>query len=453
MTGRRLLIVDDEPLIRETLAEYLTQEGFRVDTSSTGHEALERVAESAFEVILCDVQLPDFDGVELLDRLLQLSPESSVLFITAYATAESAIQAFQRGACDYLMKPLRLDEVAARVRRLLELRKLALENSWLRRELGRAREGERVVGRSLAMQQVFEMVRRLARTRSTVLILGESGTGKEVIARAIHLQGPDPDQKFLPVNCAAIPHELLESQLFGRKKGAFTGADRDQDGLFVHAGRGTIFLDEVAEMPLATQAKLLRAIDQKEVLPVGANEPVRVEARVLSAANKDLKAEASAGRFREDLYFRLNVVSVQLPPLRERREDIPELVEYLLARHAVAMGKKIHGVTHEAMQRLRAGYWKGNIRELDNVLERAVILGDSPLIGCEDLPADLLVVEDDPTLTDDLTEAVRRFERRHLERVLAEAPDKKEAARRLGIGLSSLYRRIAELGIGAVPTA
>src|SRR5947208_2389039 len=294
MALRRLLIVDDELLIRETLAEYLGHEGFAVTTCATGEEALTTAGEQHFEVVLCDVQLPDLDGLELLDRLLKISPDSSVLLITAYATVENAIQAFQRGA------------------------------------------------------------------------------------------------------------------------------DRDADGLFVHAGRGTIFLDEIGEMPPATQAKLLRAIEQKEVLPVGANEPVYVEARILAASNKDLDAEVEAGRFREDLYYRLNVVSIRLPALRERREDIPDLVEYLLDRHARTLGKPIHGVTHEAMQRLRAGRWKGNVRELDNVLERAVILGDGPLITVADLPADLAVVEDDPSLVDDLAEAVKRFEKRHVERGLAQ---------------------------------
>jgi len=450
MTGRRILIVDDEALIRETLSEYLTQEGFAVSACATGKEALERAAEQLFEVVLCDVQLPDVEGLDLLDRLLRLSPSSCVLLITAYATVENAIQAFQRGAHDYLMKPLLLREVAVKVRRLLEQRDLALDNQWLRRELNQRREDRRIVGDSPAMKQVFDMVRRVARTRSTVLLTGESGTGKELVARALHDAGPDADQRFLPINCAAIPHDLLENQLFGHRKGAFTGADRDQEGLFVHAGRGTVFLDEVAEMPPGVQAKLLRAIDQKEIMPVGANEPVRVEARVLSATNKDLKAEVAAGRFREDLFYRLNVVSIRMPALRERREDIPELVEYLLARHARNLGKKVHGVTHEAMRRLLAGTWKGNVRELDNVLERAAILGDGPLIDVADLPGDLAFDPEDPALVDDLNAAVQRFERRHIERVLAQTPDKKEAAKRLGIGLSSLYRRIAELGIAAV---
>jgi DNA-binding NtrC family response regulator len=282
-----------------------------------------------------------------------------------------------------------------------------------------------------------------------VLITGASGTGKELIARAIHRLGPDPDARFLAVNCAAIPHDLLENQLFGHRKGAFTGADRDQAGVFVHAGSGTVFLDEIAELGHATQAKLLRAIEQKEVLPVGANEPIRVAARVLAATNKDLRKEVAEGRFREDVFYRLNVVTIGLPLLSERREDIPDLVEFLLAKQARELGKRIAGVTHETMQLLRACPWKGNVRELDNALQRAVILGEGPLVTPADLPPDLAPAANDPEAVDELGEAVKRFERRHIERILRQTPDKREAARRLGMGLSSLYRRIAELDIQA----
>jgi DNA-binding NtrC family response regulator len=448
--SRSVLVIDDEPLIRATLAEYLTGEGFAVTASASGEEALAQAEQRAYDVALCDVQLPGIDGIEVLERLLKISPETFVVLITAYATVESAVEAFQRGAHDYLMKPIILDEVAGKVRRLLAYRDLFLENQWLRRELNREHEGERIVGRSPSMRHVFELVRKVAPTRSTVLITGESGTGKELVARAIHRQGAGDAKRFLAVNCAAIPNELLENQLFGHRKGAFTGADRDQPGLFVHAGEGTVFLDEVGDLTPATQAKLLRAIEQKEVLPLGAHEPVTVAARVLAATNKDLHREVETGRFREDLYYRLNVVTIHLPALRERREDIPELVEFLLVRHARTLGKHVSGVTHEAMQLLRAARWKGNVRELDNALQRAVILGEGPLITPADLPPDLAPVEGDPALVDDLGEAVRRFERQHIERVLRLTQDKREAAQRLGVGLSSLYRKIAELKIGGL---
>jgi len=439
--------VDDEPLIRSTLAEYLTQEGLEVVTCASGEEALVQAAAQRFDVALCDVQLPGIDGIELLQRLLKISPQTFVLFITAYATVENAVRAFQRGAQDYLMKPILLDEVLSKIRRLLAYRALFQENQSLRRELNRDYDFDHIVGRSPAMQRVFEMVRKVAPTPTTVLLVGESGTGKELIARAIHVQGAGSAARFLAINCAAIPHDLLENQLFGHRKGAFTGADRDQAGLSVHAGAGTVFLDEVGELPPGTQAKLLRAIEQKEILPVGANEPIQVEARILAATNKDLANEVEHGRFRPDLYYRLNVVSIRIPPLRERREDIPDLVEFLLAKQARALGKRINGVTHETMQLLMACPWKGNVRELENALQRALILGEGPIITASDLPPDLAPIEGDPALVDEFAEAVRRFEKQHIERILRQVPDKKEAAQRLGVGLSSLYRKIAELGI------
>jgi DNA-binding NtrC family response regulator len=441
-----ILVVDDEPLIRETLAEYLSQEGFQVVTCAEGEEALALAAKKCFDVALCDVQMPGIDGMELLERLLKISPETFVLLITAYATVENAVEAFQRGAQDYLMKPILLEEASSKIRRLIRFRNLYQENQWLRRELNRTHARDQIVCRSFAMKQVLEVVRKVAPTPSTVLLVGESGTGKELIARAIHDQSLGHEARFLPVNCAAIPHDLLENQLFGHRRGAFTGADRDQAGVFLHAGAGTVFLDEIGELPMATQAKLLRAIEQKEVLPVGANEPVHVEARVLAATNKDLQGEVEAGRFRDDLYYRLNVVRITIPPLRDRPEDIPDLVEVLLAKQARVLGKRVNGVSHEAMQRLITCRWKGNVRELENALQRAVILGEGPLVTPTDLPPDL-VPDPEAVMVEDLNEAVRRFEKRHIERILQQTPDKKEAAQRLGMGLSSLYRRITELGL------
>jgi DNA-binding NtrC family response regulator len=443
--GVSILIVDDEPLIRDTLAEYLTQEGFCVTSTASGEEALEHAGREHFDIAVCDFQLPGMNGLDLLRRLLQHGPDMCIFLMTAYGTVENAVEAFQRGAHDYLMKPILLDEVLAKIRRFLAHREVFLENQWLRRELHQTtRSQPTIIGESPGINQVKEIIRKVAPTRSTVLILGESGTGKELVARAIHDGG---EGRFVAINCAAIPHDLLENQLFGHRKGAFTGADRDQVGVFEHAGRGTVFLDEVGEMPPAAQAKLLRAIEQKEILPVGANEPIRVEARILSAANRDLWKEVEAGRFREDLYYRLNVVGIRLPPLRERREDIPLLVEHLLARHVKEMGRRITGVSQEAMRLLMSCRWRGNIREIDNVLQRAVILSDGPLITLGDLPPDLAPQEDDPSVVDDLGEAVRRFEKRHIERILRQTADKKEAARRLNIGLSSLYRRLTDLDI------
>jgi len=448
-----VLVVDDEEIIRETLVEFLTQEGFAATACDSGEEAIAFAGKQRYEVALCDINLPGLDGIEVLERLAKVSPETAVVLITAYATVETAVEAFQKGAHDYLMKPIILHEVLGKIRRLLKHRDLFHENQWLRRELNRDADSgpEMILGRSPGMKRAMDLARRVGPTRSTVLILGESGTGKELMAKAVHrfAQAERPiEGRFLAINCAAIPSDLLENQLFGHRKGSFTGADKDATGLFVHAGFGTVFLDEIGELPLATQAKLLRAIEQKEVFPVGANEPVKVDARIVAATNKDLAKEAAEGRFREDLFYRLNVVSIELPPLRERRDDIPEFVEFLLSKHARAMAKKVTGVSHEAMQAILAHPWKGNVRELDNALQRAVILGDGPLVTLADLPPDLAPAANDPFGIDDLGAAAERFERIHIERMIRVCPDKREAAKRLGIGLSSLYRKIEQLGIG-----
>ncbi len=447
----RVLIVDDEEVIASTLEEFLQGEGFEVAVAGDARSALDRVAVFEPEVVLCDVQLPGMDGLELLDRLLRIRPETLVLVITAYATVETAVAAFRRGAQDYLMKPVLFDELLAKIDRLMRVRRLTIENQALRRQLHAEHAEETLVGESAPMGQVRTLIRKVGPTRSNVLITGESGTGKELVARAIHAHGPEAP--FLAVNCAAIPHDLLENQLFGHVRGAFTGADRDQPGLFVAAGRGTVFLDEIGEMPAATQAKLLRAIENKEVLPIGATRPAPVMARVLAATNKDLPSEVAAGRFRADLYYRLDVVNIRMPPLRDRPEDVPELVAHLLAKHARALGKRVDGVDNATIRRLMAAPWRGNVRELDNAIERAVILGDGPILSPADFPAELMGTApaggpdpDDPG--DDLRAAMSRAERLHIGRVLARCDgDKRAAARRLGLGLSSLYRKMEEYGL------
>jgi len=462
-SDRRILVVDDEVIIRESLAECLAGEGFDVDVASSAEQALEMALESPYDVCLCDIQLPGKDGLQLLDQLGKSSPETHVMLITAYGTVETAVEAFQRGAHDYILKPVLFDELIEKLRKLFATRQMALENQWLRRELHRVESQTEIVGDGPEMREVFRLVDRVAPTGSTVLITGESGTGKELIARRIHQvahaldeegnrlprsrDSRKPPARMIAVNCAAIPKDLLENQLFGHRKGAFTGADRDQPGVFLHAGAGTVFLDEVAELNPALQAKLLRAIEQKEVFPVGANEPVKFEARIITATNKDLAKMVETGQFREDLYYRLGVFVIRLPSLRQRREDIPALVEHFIIRHGQSMGKRIAGISHEALSLLRNAKWRGNVRELENTIQRALIMGDGPLIRVEDLPADLAPETEDPNAVDSLEEAVRRFERRHIERVMSLYPDKKEAARKLDMALSSLYRRIAELGL------
>lgn len=450
-TTTRVLVVDDETIIRETLCEYLQQEGYSVIPCGSGEDALEWISRQEVDVALCDVNLPGIDGIQVLEQIQKRSPETLVILITAYATVETAIEAFQKGVHDYLMKPILLHEVHEKIRRLLKFKTLNQENQWLRRELNREMQSsEMVVGQSLPMKDVMRVIERVAPTNSTLLILGESGTGKELLARKVHqlAQNARPtDGLFVAVNCAAIPAELIENQLFGHKRGGFTGADKDATGLFVHAGNGTVFLDEIGELPLMTQAKLLRAIEQKEVLPVGANEPVKVQARILAATNKDLTKDVQNGLFRQDLFYRLNVVSVTLPALRERPEDLPEFIDFLLAKHCRSMGKSFLGFSREAMQLLMAHTWSGNIRELDNAIQRAVILGEPPFLQVGDLPPSVTPQADDPFSAEELDEAMKRFEKLHIERILGKFPDKREAAKKLNIGLSSLYRKIEQLKI------
>ncbi len=441
----RILLVDDEEVISETLQEFLQSEGFDVEVAGDGPLALELVRSFEPDLVLCDVQLPGLDGLELLDRLLRRRPETLVLMITAYATVENAVAAFRRGAQDYLMKPVIFDELLAKIEHLLGYRHLLRENQALRRQLHTVADLDSLVGNGPAMQGVKTLIRKVGPTRSNVLITGESGTGKELVARALHASGLAPNAPFLAVNCAAILHDHLENQLFGHLRGAYTGADRDHAGLFIAAGEGTVFLDEVAELPHATQAKLLRAIETRDILPIGATQPVAVRARVLAASNKDLAREVAAGRFRSDLYYRLNVVSIHLPPLRDRPEDIPELISVLLAKHARRMGKRVDTVDNETVRRLSAAPWKGNVRELDNALERAVILSDGPILTPADFPANLIAGPGEPDPGDDLRAALSQYERRHIRRVLERCEgDKRDAARRLGLGLSSLYRKLEE---------
>ncbi len=422
-----VLVVDDEPLIRETLREFLLQEGFTAVACASGEEALSVAEKRPFDVALCDVNLPGLDGLEVLERLQRISPETAVVLITAYATVESAVEAFHKGASDYLMKPILLREVLSKVRRLLRLQDVERENRWLRRELHREAESElRIVGRSAPLRRVVELANKVAPTSSSVLILGESGTGKELLARLIHRQSQAAQANigpFVAVNCAAIADGTQEEELLGAAVG------------------GTVFLDEVAELSHAMQARLLRRT-QALSEPQKARRP-----RILAATNKNLMGEVAAGRFREDLFYRLNVVNMALPPLRERVEDLPELAEWLLAKHARAMGKRVSGISREALSLLRGQPWKGNVRELENALQRAVIVTDGPIIQPEDLPPDFSRHHPEPAFVDDLNIAVDAFERQHIERILQQTPDKKEASRRLNIGLSSLYRKIEHLGI------
>lgn len=442
-----LLIVEDESIIRASLAEYLQGEGFEVATAGSCRDALGLVRERNFLVAICDVRLPDGDGLELCKRMQQLSPRLFVLIITAYATVENAVAAFQAGASDYLVKPVLFDDLRHKLERLFQYHELVLENQALHRELARQDRFNELVGSSEALRSVQDQIRKVAVTNCNVLLEGETGTGKELFARVIHRSGPKSDAKFLPVHCAARSEELLEAQLFGRRRGSGGADESDQPGALLHAGDGTVFLDEIAALPMGTQAKLLRAIEFGEVIPVGQAEPVKVRARIIAATTRDLLREVSDQHFHEDLFYRIHGVRIRIPPLRERLDDIPELVEFFLARHTQNLGKRVANVSAETMRLLMSANWKGNVRQLDNAIERAVIMCDGTCVEPRDLPPDLLGVGPLLPDSDDLRAALGHYERLHIGRVLRQCPDKREAAKRLGLGLSSLYRKIEEHGL------
>jgi len=444
-----ILVADDEAGVRESLAEVLRDAGYSVQTAVDGPSALAALDEQDFAVVITDLRMPGADGLAVLAKLREVAPQTVPLVMTAHGSVETAVEALRAGAADYILKPVMFDDVLAKIARVLEHRQLAWQTQMLRREVERNLDFDLLIGKSARMQEVFHLIQKVAPTQTTVLITGESGTGKEVVARAIHNASTGADKVFLPVNCAAIPETLLESQLFGHVRGAFTGAIGAQEGLFARARGGTIFLDEIGDMPTGIQSKLLRAIEGKEILPVGSTHPVTIEVRIITATNRNLANMVEAGTFREDLYYRLNVVQIHLPPLRERREDIPGLVEFLVHRHNREMKRRYRGVDNATLKLLLSRPWKGNVRELDNVIEHAMILGNGEWITVADLPRDLREGEEAlPVVADDLRDALRSYEKIHIETVLRRlANDKRQAADALGLSLSSLYRKMNELGI------
>jgi two-component system response regulator PilR (NtrC family) len=370
--------------------------------------------------------------------------------ITAYGTVEMAVEAIKLGACDYVMKPVVMDDILTKIRQNMRYLELQEENEQLKKELDGRFDIGQIVGQSPAMQNVFEMIRKVAPTKSNVLITGKSGTGKELVAHAIHSLASQNGRRFLAVNCSAIPESLLESELFGHKKGSFTSAIQDKKGLFECTRGGTLFLDEIGHMPMSCQVKVLRAVEHRQIMPVGSTAPVDIDVRLIAATNKDLAKEIKAGLFREDLYYRVNIVGIHIPPLRERKEDIPLLTEHFIKKYNAEMGKQCVGVSDEVMRLFMSYDWKGNIRELQNLIERAVIFAEDDVIKISDiglLGSHTVAVSEE---NENLQAAVKAYEKEHIRRVLAEHDwDKVEAAKALNIGLSSLYRKIDELEINA----
>ncbi len=415
---------------------------------NNGRDALEKVKGETFDVVITDIKMPGMNGIQVLEGIKKLDPGLPVVIMTAYASQQSAIDAVNLGAFQYLIKNAKNDEIKLVVRNALEMRRVKTENQYLKRELKRGHEEKTIIGSSEEMARVFKMVEKVADSDATIMIQGESGTGKELFAREIHYSSRRAQGPFVSINCGAIPRDLLESNLFGHVKGSFTGAVRDAQGLFQVAEGGTFFLDEVGEMPLSTQVKLLRALQEREIIPVGGTTPIKIDCRLVAATNADLEKEVAEGRFRADLFYRLNVIPIRLPALRQRRDDIPLLVDHFLKRHA--QNGVIKTVGKEAMEILIKYDWPGNVRELENVMERALVLDEGGQIGPEDLPEKIRfgqqqrgsLIIDSPTLT------LEDLEREYILKVLNYTRwQKKRASDILGINASTLYRKLIAYGV------
>jgi two-component system response regulator PilR (NtrC family) len=457
---KKILVVDDEPSMRELLAIMLRREGFGVEVADSRATAARVLATGAFDLVITDVKLPDGDGNEILRHLKAAAPETVVIVMTAYGSTETAVAALKLGAQDYLVKPFDVEELKIVVRKTLDSQQLQEENLLLKAEFRALHRLDRMIGVSPKMVKVFDLVRSIASTTSTVLIQGESGTGKELVAKAIHALSPRRNAPFVSVNCAALPEPLLESELFGHMKGAFTDAHQTRKGLFETAHHGTLLLDEVGEMALSMQVKLLRALQEKRVLRVGSAEEIDVDVRVIAATNRPLEQLVRERQFREDLYYRLNVIPILVPPLRHRTEDIPLLAEHFRERFSRETGRAVSRIASETMDRLVAYHWPGNVRELENVIERAIALETAPAILVERLPEALQLhktveetpADESPRLREgfDLDAHLKTVERRYLEVALEQADgNRPEAARLLGItprSLRYLLRKHAEDG-------
>jgi two-component system response regulator PilR (NtrC family) len=382
----RILVVDDESSMREMLRIVLRRDGYNVLVAESGRQAIDLLQREHVDLLLSDIRMPDVSGVEVLRAAKEANREIVAFMMTAFASTETAVEAMRLGAVDYFMKPFSMDELRLKVRQHLESSRLRQENVLLKRALRERHEFANLIGRSGAMLEVFRMIETIARTNSTVLVTGESGTGKELVARAVHYHSLRRDQPFVAVNCGAVPETLLESELFGHVRGAFTGADTNKKGLVEVADRGTIFLDEIAEMNATMQVKLLRILQDRRFRRLGGTEEVQADIRIIAATNRDLQKLVAEGRFREDLFYRINVIQIHLPPLRERKEDIPLLAAHFLERYAAQMHKTITAISGEAIERLAAYDWPGNVRELENVIERAVALEQTPVVLPESLP-------------------------------------------------------------------
>ncbi|KPP97070.1 MAG: two-component signal transduction system NtrC family response regulator [Bacteroidetes bacterium HLUCCA01] len=456
-----ILVTDDESIIRDSIAEFLESEGYQTMTASNGEEALEIVKKHDIDLLLSDVRMPGIDGIELMNEVNLISSETLIILMTAFASVESAIQALRSGAADYMLKPLDFEELLMRIQAILERRNLIRENRYMREVIDRSYNFGFIIGESQVMKDLYRVIEKVGATRSTVLVTGPSGSGKELIARALHQRSERKNKPFVAINCGSIPESLFESELFGHRKGSFTGAVTDRDGHFVLANGGTLFLDEIGEMPLSMQVKLLRVLQESHVSPVGAAKPVAVDVRIIAATNRNLEKEVEDGRFREDLFYRLNIIRINAPGLSQRRDDIPLLAQYFLEKHNRELRTSVKGVSKEALQLMMQHEWKGQVRELQNVMERAVLLTESEFIQPEDLPfGDIKtggLAAADTTSSDavlqeagaaPLNDVVASFEKQYIRHMLDKFEgNRSETARALHIDPSTLYRKMEKLGL------
>jgi DNA-binding NtrC family response regulator len=444
-----VLVVDDDADMRELVHDMLKDRGHQVTTAGSGSDALKLLGEQDFAVVLTDLRMKGMQGLELLTEIRRMHADVGVILMTAFGSVETAVEAMKHGASDYLTKPVKKDELVRVVERVIRETSLRREVSRLRREIHKEYSFHQILGKSKAIQAVFDLIRRVADSPTNVLITGESGTGKELVAKAIHYNSDRKDAPFVPVNCAAIPEPLLESELFGHMRGAFTDAKMDKRGLFEEAQKGTLFLDEISELPVMLQAKILRAIQEKEIRRVGANKPIAVDVRIIAATNLNLSEEVKAKRFRDDLYYRLNVIELKLPPLRERREDIPLLVDAFLKKCGASRGKEVKAVSESALAMLMDYGWPGNVRELENIIERAVTLTRGDKIIPEDLPPTIQGSRGDRRVLDDAAERtlpLEAVEKEYILKILEKmGGNKYQAAHALGIDRKTLYRKLGEI--------
>ena len=435
----RILVVDDEEIVRESLCAWLQEDGYSVEVAPNGGVAIERMKSEPWAILLVDLKMPGIDGLQVLEEARKLQPDAAVIIMTAYATVDTAVKAIKIGAYDYLVKPLRPEELSSMMERLITQQELMRENILLKKALKRQYSFQSFLSKSKKVQDIFDVAKAAADSASTILILGESGTGKELLARAIHEESPRRTGPFVAVSCAALIESLLESELFGHEKGSFTGAISQKRGKFELAQGGTLLLDEIGDVSPKLQLDLLRVLEERRFYRVGGNEPIDVDVRIIAATNRDLKKAIEEGKFREDLYYRLNVIAITLPPLRERKEDIPMLVEHFVEQLCIETGKRIEGVSTETMDFLVAYDWPGNVRELKNVLERAAVLAKGPIIE----PTDLGLSLPDGGETEEGTGSLREMERRHILKVLNEQSwNVTRSAQTLGIDRVTLYHKI-----------